>query len=375
MNNIINFDNAATTFPKPPEVRAAMMHALNKCGGNAGRGGHKLSIMTSEAVFDSRQTAADFFGAQPENVIFTLNCTHALNLAIQGIIPKGGHVIISSMEHNSVARVVYALRKQGVSASIADVSPDDSVTISNFKRLIKRNTAAIVCTAASNVTGQILPFREIGRLCSKNGICFILDGAQGCGILDIDLERDNINILCTAGHKGLYGPPGTGMLISDGKFTLRPLIQGGTGSSSMDLEQPDFLPDSLESGTLNTCGIIALKKGIDFVKKKTCREIYRHEDELCRLFISQLNGCDKVKIYRVQGVKYAPIVSFTIDGETPEETAERLSKYGFCLRAGLHCAPLAHKTMGTEEGTVRFAPSVFNNRAQVIRLCNIVKSL
>lgn len=374
MTMTVNFDNAATTFPKPASVRRALSEAISRYGGNAGRGGHRLTLATSEKVFDTRQTAADFFGAVPENVVFTLNCTHALNFAIQGIMKSGGHIIISSIEHNSVARPVYALSEKGnVFYSIAPVYDDDEQFLDGLKRLIRHDTKAIVCTIAGNVTGRILPFREIAEICKSRNICFIADGAQACGILDVKLS-DGINILCTSGHKGLYGPAGTGLLISDGEYEISPVIQGGTGSSSMNLIQPDFLPDSLESGTVNTTGIIALKSGIDFVRKMGTDKIYAHENRLCRKFISLLDP-ERVTVYRTEGLNYAPVVSFNINGMPPEEAAGLLSDRGYCLRAGLHCSPLAHKTLGTDEGTVRFAPSVFNNENQVYGLTKEIKKL
>lgn len=370
----INFDNAATTFPKPPAVRKALSDAVSQYGGNAGRGGHRLTAETSEKVFDTRQTAADFFGAEPENVVFTLNCTHALNFAIKGIMKNGGHIIISSIEHNSVARPVYALAKEHrASFSIAPVYDDDGQFLEGLKKLIRHDTKAIVCTAAGNVTGRVLPVREIAEICRSRGICFIADGAQACGILDIGM-KDGMNILCTSGHKGLYGPAGTGLLITDGSFEISPVIQGGTGSSSMNLIQPDFLPDSLESGTLNTSGIIALKYGIDFVREKGTDKIFAHETRLCSRFISLLDR-EKTVIYRKSNLKYAPVVSFNVRGIAPETAAELLSEKGYCLRAGLHCSPLAHKTLGTEEGTVRFAPSVFNSEKQVYGLAEEIKKM
>lgn len=370
----VNFDNAATTFPKPVSVAKALNEAIRKNGGNAGRGGHRLTMETSEKVFDTRLTAAEFFGGEAENTVFTLNCTHSLNLAIQGIMQSGGHIIISSMEHNSSARPVYAMAKRGICTfSIADVGKNDEEAIYNFKRLIRKNTKAIVCTAASNVTGRIMPYKEIAKLCAEKNICFIADMAQGAGILDAKLS-DGINIICTSGHKGLYGPTGTGLLISDGKFPIIPIMQGGTGSSSLDLNQPDFLPDSLESGTLNTVGIIALKSGIDFVREKGINNIYAHEKKLCDEFINSLKDTNII-IYRDEKLSYTPVVSFNIPDKTSEETAAILDKHGFCLRAGFHCSPLAHHSLGTTDGTVRFSPSVFNNRNQVNSLVKILRKL
>ena len=250
----VNFDNAATTYPKPPEVRQAVAEAVLKYG-NSGRGGHTIAARTSEMVYDARETAADFFGAKVENTIFTLNCTHALNLAIQGILQTGDHVIFSDLEHNSVYRPIMALAKsRKVAYRMVKIAADDDETMRRFRAAIRPNTRAVVCTIASNVTGQILPYRRIAQLCRENGLCFIADGAQACGILPLSLEADGMHILCTAGHKGLYGITGTGILMTDCQFPIRPLMQGGTGSASRSPEQPDFLPDRLECGTLNVIG-------------------------------------------------------------------------------------------------------------------------
>lgn len=372
---LINFDNAATTYPKPPEVKRAVMSAVEKYGGNAGRGGHELAMRTSQAVFEAREAAAEFFGAETENVVFTLNCTHALNMAIQGVLCGGGHLIISGMEHNSSARPAakLALEKK-ISLSIAEIYDDDDKTVRSFESLICRDTKAIVCTIASNVTGQILPYKRIAELCRKRNICFIADGAQACGILDIKMS-DGINILCTAGHKGLYGITGTGLLISDGKFKISPIIQGGTGSSSSSLKQPDFLPDSLESGTMNIIGAASLKAGIGFVTRLSTDKIYRHEERICRRFIMELRKNPDVIIYRSPSCRYVPIVSFNIREIPPEKAAKLLADKGFCLRAGFHCAALAHTNLGTENGTIRFAPSVFSREADAAALANTIKNI
>lgn len=361
---MINFDNSATTFPKPYPVRRAVNDALVRYGGNPGRSGHELSIKTAEAVYRARKTAADFFGAQTENVVFTSNCTHALNLAIKGVVNSGGHIIISNLEHNSVARPVYALSKRGCTFDIADATADDDTVAASFERLIRPDTKAIVCTLGSNVTGRITPYKKIGEICRRHNICFIADGAQACGVLDVKLS-DGINILCTAGHKSLYGPSGTGLLISDGRFPITPLMEGGTGSTSLELSQPDFLPDSLESGTVNIMGIIGLGAGIDFVSLKGTDRIFAHETELCSYFIEEISRFDRVRIYRGRG-SYLPIVSFNVEGMTSNELASELSRRGFALRGGLHCSGLAHKAIGTApEGTVRFSPSVFSSAQQV----------
>ncbi len=370
---LVNFDNAATTYPKPKEVRLAVNNAVEMLGGNAGRGGHQLAARTSAAVFSSRETIAEFFGAEAENVVFTLNCTAALNMAVKGIMHDGGHLIISGMEHNSVARPAAALAiEKKIMLSVADVYSNDEMTVDSFRNHIRPDTKAIVCTYASNVTGQLMPIKKIADLCKEKGICFIVDGAQVCGIIDVKLS-DGINILCTAGHKGLYGVTGTGLLITDGKYKIHPIIEGGTGSSSTGLKQPDFLPDSLESGTMNVLGAISLKSGIDFINRIGVERIRRHEERMCDIFINGLKNDKRIKIYRRNECEYVPIVSFNISGVPSEKTAQLLSEKGFCLRAGFHCAALAHSTLGTDNGTVRFAPSVFSREKDVIRLVKIIK--
>lgn len=371
---IINFDNSATTFPKPAYVRKAVASAMEKYG-SSGRGGHHIASETSAAVYSARETVADFFGAEPENVVFTLNCTHALNMAIQGVMSNGGHLIISGMEHNSSARPAAKLAQdKKISLSIAPIYPEDEKIIDSFRQLIKSDTKAIVCTIASNVTGQIMPYQEIAELCRKHNICFIADGAQACGIIDVKMS-DGINILCTAGHKGLYGITGTGLLVSDGKYKINPIMQGGTGNSSQSLAQPDLLPESLESGTIGVIGIMSVKAGIEFVRNIGVDRIFRHEDSICRKFISELQKNKNIIIYRNPSSEYVPIVSFNIDGMKSETTAQLLSNQGYCLRAGFHCSALAHSLLGTDTGTVRFSPSVFSREADAVRLAGAISRI
>ena len=373
MQKAVYFDNAATTWPKPPPVLNAMMQAVREAGGNPGRSGHPLSVRAGRAVYHARETAAALFGAKPENVVFTLNCTHALNLAIRGVLRPGDHVIISSMEHNSAARPVAAMAAERViSYSVAPVSADGSETLEAFRRLIRPQTRAVICTLVSNVTGQILPYREIAALCKAHGLIFIADGAQGCGILPVTVQ-DGIHLLCTAGHKGLYGIMGTGMLLTDGTVPLRPLMQGGTGSLSASLQMPEYLPDALEAGTVNVPGIAALDAGMQWIVRQGADRMLRHEAALCEQFIAGLNRISGAVVNRSPAAKYAPVVSFTLAQESPDATAARLSAAGFCLRAGLHCAPLAHETLGTAAGTVRFSPSVMNMPQEVSALLRVLR--
>lgn len=373
---LINFDNAATTFPKPSSVLEAMDVALRRYGGNPGRGGHRLSMETAEAVFRARERCGGFFGVKPENTVFTLNCTHALNQAMYGVMADPcndgqycGHMIISCLEHNSVSRPAFALEKKGCEVSVAKVYPDDLQTLSSFASLFRADTRLVACTMASNVTGQRLPVQAIGKLCRERGVCFICDGAQGCGVLPVNLNDQFIDVLCTAGHKGLYGPAGTGLLLSNGRYPMVPLMQGGTGTTSLEMEQPDFLPDGLESGTINTCGAIALGAGVDFVQKLGVNKIFAHETELCDLFLKGLKQISGAVVYRHPGASYAPIVSFNLSGYQPVELGELLAQKGFCMRGGIHCAGLTHRYLGTDpNGTLRFSPSIFNTHRQVWEL-------
>lgn len=379
---MIYFDGAATTYPKPSVVKKSVIYAVDRLGGNPGRSGHKLSLNASAAVYGVREKAAAMFGAEPENVVFTSNCTHSLNTAVKGyLMPflkdnKDVHVIISSMEHNSVLRPVHELSKHGLKYSIAQVYADDMETVESFDMLIRPTTKAIICTLGSNVTGRLMPYSRIGELCRRKGICFIGDGAQVCGVVPIDMKRDNINILCMPGHKGLYGISGTGLLITDGKYPVYHIMEGGTGSTSEDAEQTPFLPERLESGTVNTVGIVSVGAGIDFINSVGMDKIHSHENMLCEQFISKLKDAKGVKIYREERGTYLPIVLFNLDELTSEQTASILSDKGFALRGGLHCSPLAHKTTGTfPEGGVRFAPSCFNTAGQTDALVSAVRSI
>ncbi|MBR1423911.1 MAG: aminotransferase class V-fold PLP-dependent enzyme [Ruminococcus sp.] len=372
---MINFDNSATSFPKPLSVRRACAEALERYGGNPGRSGHKLSLRAAEKVYETRSLAARMFGAEPENTALTANCTYALNMAIKGIMQYGGHIIISPYEHNSVARPVHRLTETSrVNVSIGKVYDDDDETVKAFEELINEKTKCICVTAASNVTGRVLPLKKLGELCRKHGICFIVDGAQACGVQDIKLS-DGINLICTAGHKSLYGPSGTGLLITDGEFPLSTIIEGGTGATSAELIQTPTMPEKLESGTVNTVGIIGLGEGIKFVQRRGLDRIKQHEENLCKRFVSGVSGVRGIRFYEGD-VKKLPIVAFNIGDIPSEQVASALSEKGFALRGGLQCAPLAHKTIGTlAQGTVRFSPSVFNTEQQVDRLVSAVKGL
>lgn len=372
---MIYLDNAATTYPKPVSVLHTAEKALYDYGANPGRSGHRLSLETSKQVFSAREKCAEFFGGETENTVFTLNCTHAINFALKGVCLSKGHchVITSDLEHNSVIRPLHALYKQKrINYSIADSGDSDIQLLSSIESLIRRDTAVIVITAGCNVNGRITPLKDIAALCQKRNICLIADCAQAAGVIPLSLS-DGINIICAPGHKGLYGPMGTGVLVTDGKYPLSTLIEGGTGSASGEIDQPDFLPDGFESGTINTPGAIALGRGVDFVNGKGIDRIYSHEMSLCDLFIKRVSNVAKIKLYRCESAKSLPVVSFTAENESSSVTADMLSQNGFYLRGGLHCNFLAHKKQGTlETGTVRLAPSVFNTRSDIIKLTDLL---
>lgn len=376
---MVYLDNAATTYPKPQNVYRTWQSAMSVCGANPGRSGHEFSMKTAEAVYKSREICADFFGASPENTVFTLNCTHALNFAVKGIARRGCHFVVSDMEHNAAIRPVYSAAKAMDGAcTMFEVEFDTEQTVLNAERAITPHTAALVCTAASNVIGLRTPVNELADLCRKRGVCFILDAAQGAGTLP--LTSENADIICSAGHKGLYGPMGTGLMITNGKYPLSTIIEGGTGSASESIVQPDFTPDRFESGTINTAGVVALGAGVDFVTRKTPKAILEHELSLCELFCSAAERIDGIilhnRITPQNKNRYAPVVSFNFERYGSEEGARLLSEHGFYMRGGLHCAPLAHKKIGTiKGGTIRFSPSAFNNFREVERLIDVLRKI
>lgn len=377
---MIYFDNGATTFPKPKSVVNAVNFAMNNCA-NPGRSGHRLSIKSSEIIYDCRRNLAKLFDTdKTENVIFSNNCTTALNTVIKGTLKDGDHVIISSLEHNAVLRPVAALESSGVSYSIAEVvEGDNDKTLDNFRSLINAKTKMIICTHASNVFGVRLPIERIGAMCRIYGILFCVDAAQTAGVIPISLMNSDIDYLCAAGHKGLYGPMGTGVLIINSDITPGSLTQGGTGSFSSDIAQPETLPDKFESGTPNVSGIAGLNEGVKFVMNRGVSGIEAYESELANLLYSGLGNINNVILYTEQpkAGAYAPVISFNIEGKDCEETADLLNlRYNIAVRAGLHCAPLAHKSYGTlESGTVRAVVSVFNNRSQVNYFINAVNKI
>lgn len=378
---MIYLDNGATTFPKPYSVKNAVMKSIHCYGANPGRSGHKMSLKAAETVYSCRENASVLFKCKsPENVIIMPNCTTALNTVIKGILSPGDHAVISSLEHNAVVRPLEKLKEIGVEYSIAQCIPcDDEATIDNFRKSFKSNTRLVICTHASNVFGIKLPVERIAALCRINGILCCVDAAQTAGIEDIDLNDSCIDYLCTAGHKGLYGPMGTGLLVINSDIIPESLIQGGTGSLSSELTQPSILPDKFESGTPNLPCIAGLNEGIKFVIDKTTKRIREEESILINMLYNGLSKIHNVVLYAPPpDIKYfTPVLSFNIVGFSSEEISSILdSKYSIATRAGLHCAPLAHKQFGTEDiGTVRAVMSAFSTPLQVQLLLRAVKEI
>lgn len=376
---MIYLDNAATTFPKPSAVLRSMEKAVNFFGANPGRSGHFLSMFAAEEVFICRERAAKLFNASgPEYIIFTQNTTHALNIAIQGALKPGTHVVISDMEHNSVIRPLKYLERLGVYYDEATVDLyDNEKTVLSFKSRIKSDTRAIICTHASNVWGRVLPIREIGKLAKDNGLLFIVDGAQTAGSRDIDISLNHIDMLCLPGHKGLYGPQGTGMLVFGRDINIEPLTFGGTGTNSIEPIQPTNLPERFESGTLNTPGIVGLSEGINFVNYNTTQNIGKKETYITASLHKELSKIDNVKLYTNYNEElYGNVLSFNIEGKQSNEVANFLDDNNIFVRSGLHCSPAAHSKMGTlNQGAVRVSVGVFNSIADVERLLHIILKL
>ena len=369
---MIYLDNAATSWPKPPEVLKTMTDVLEHAGGNPGRSGHRLSIAAARVIHDTREEMARFFGiSDPLRTIFTSNATHAINLALRGILKPGDHIVTSSTEHNAVMRPLRNLEKQGIRLSIVPCAADGILDIKDLKKALDSATRLVVMTHASNVTGTLLPIAEIASLAHQAGALLLVDAAQTAGVLPIDIPAMGIDLLAFTGHKELQGPPGTGGLVIADNIDVsqvEPLIRGGTGSRSESEEQPDDLPDKFESGTANLAGIAGLGAGLKWIAARGIDEIRDHLKKLSQALIDGLSTLSEVKIYgTLEPERSVAIVSFTATGKLVSEIGFRLDEeYGILSRVGLHCAPAAHKTIGSfPEGTVRLAPGVFTTMSDI----------
>ena len=353
---MIYFDNAATGGFKPSAVKDSAINAIRFLNANPGRSGHRLSVTGAEIVFRTRREVAKFFGADEDHVIFTKNCTEALNIAILGTLKKGDHAITTAFEHNSVLRPLFHLEKQGV-ITLTIVDDKDCALEDAILNSVKENTRLVAVSHVSNVTGKIQDVKTIGKICKEKGIIFLSDSAQSAGHLPINLNSDNVDIITFAGHKGMCAIMGIGGLVFNNNVEIEPIIYGGTGTESYSTFQPRYYPEKLESGTLNLPAISSLYEGTVYIKNY--RELFAKTlYSLTEKCIDSLNKIDGVKVYSTPN--YSGIVAFLVKGKTSDEVADTLSlEYDIAVRGGLHCAPLMHKYLGTfDTGLVRvsFAP-------------------
>jgi cysteine desulfurase family protein len=378
---MIYLDNAATSWPKPEAVYQAMDSLMRNTGASPGRSGHLLSITAARIIYETREAVAQLFGVHdPAHIVFTSNATEALNLAIKGLLHIGDHAVTTSLEHNSVMRPLRALEKKGIEVSVVNCSANGSLDPGDIERAIRPYTKLIVLSHASNVVGTLLPVAEVGRIAREHEVPLLVDAAQSAGCYPIDFEAMKIDLLAFSGHKSLYGPQGTGALcIREGiESLLEPLKYGGTGSYSEYEHQPEFLPDKYESGTPNTVGLAGLGAGVRFVMQEGLSNIREKEERLTKLLMDGLTAIPGVDIYGNShpGDRVA-IVSFNISGLTPSEVALQLEEdFRIMCRPGLHCSPVAHKTLGTfPEGSVRLSLGYFNSVHDIERTLEAVRQI
>jgi len=369
---MIYFDNTATSFPKPPCVLEAMAKFMNEIGANPGRSGHRLAIESGRIVYSAREALAELFHiTDPPRIVFTANVTEALNLALNGLVKPGDHVITSSLEHNSMMRPLRCLEQQGIELTVVQCSPQGRLDPSNIESAIRPNTVMVALNHASNVIGTILPIAAVGQIARQHDLLLLVDAAQTAGVLSIDMERDGIDLLGFTGHKSLYGPMGTGGLIIGERVDIEkfePIKCGGTGSRSEQEQQPEFLPDKFESGTPNAVGLAGLNASVRWILEQGLDQIRSHEIRLTKRLLDGLSSIAGVTIYGEQDPeKQIATVSFNILGKQPSEIGLRLDEeFGILCRVGLHCSPASHKTIGTfSTGTVRFGLGFFNTEDEV----------
>jgi cysteine desulfurase family protein len=376
----IYLDNAATSFPKPKAVAQVMFDFMTENGCTSGRGAYEKAIEADKFVYQTRKAIAGLFHFNnPKKVIFTSNITESLNLAIQGILKEGDHVIVSSLEHNGVWRCIKTLeRDKGITLSKIPCSKDGYTKVDDLKNLIRKNTALVVMTHASNVLGTIQPIAGVGRICRKNNIPFLVDAAQTAGVLNIDIINNNIDLLAFTGHKSLLGPMGTGGLVLNWDGEIHPLKSGGTGGDSAYEYQPDYYPNRLETGTLNVPGIIGLHEAIKFIQQEGLDNIHKKETELIDYALNRLNEVDNITIYGPQdSSKIIGVIPFNLRNKSCEKVAYELDQnFGIMIRSGLHCAPSAHQLIGTEKtGTCRIGIGYFNKKNDIDHLVEALKTV
>ena len=375
---MIYLDSAATSYHKPDGVARAVAEAISHMG-NPGRGAHEASLDASRVVYGTREKMAELFGAEEASqIVFTANSTESLNIAIQGLLDPGDHVITTVMEHNSVLRPLYLCQQRGASLTILPFSAAGTVTPEAIEAVIRSNTRMIVCTHGSNLTGDLNDLEAIGRVCKKHHLLFVVDASQTAGVFPIQMDSMNIDVLCFTGHKSLMGPQGTGGMCVRKGVRIRPLLVGGSGIDSYSKIHPQVMPIALEAGTLNAHGIAGLSAALDFIKKVTPDVIRQREEELTRRFVSQIKSIPGVKLYgNYEQFPRAPILSLNILDYDSGEIADVLAQdYGIMTRAGAHCAPLMHEALGTKsQGAVRFSFSYFNTEEEIDQAAKAIREL
>ena len=367
---MIYLDNAATSFPKPSAVICEQERCMRDYCGNPGRGSHALALAAAEKIYECRTEIADFFGgAGAEQVVFTMNTTMALNMAIKGLLHRGDHVLISDMEHNAVFRPIYKLAREGVISydifptMTLDPSRSPEAICKGIEARIRPNTRMLVCAHASNICSAVLPLEEIGRLCRRFGIFFVVDAAQSAGHLPINVESMGISALCAPGHKGLLGPQGSGFLLWGKDVTADTLLEGGSGFNSLEGSMPDEAPERFEAGTLPTPAIAGLCEGIRTVRRIGMASIEHHKREINRHIAECLSKMPQIHVYAP--MHQGSILLFNAEGITADRMGQELNQRGFCVRSGYHCSALGHATLHTSPGgAVRVSPSLFNLHEQ-----------
>ncbi|MDO4316160.1 MAG: aminotransferase class V-fold PLP-dependent enzyme [Oscillospiraceae bacterium] len=372
---MIYFDSAATTFQKPRTVGAAMQEAMVSMS-SPGRGGHPAAMRAAETAFQCRSELAELFHLEnPEQVVFTSNATHGLNIAVKSLVPRGGRVVVSGYEHNAVTRPLTALGAR-IAVAEAPLFDPDAVAAA-FDRLVVPGTSAVVCNHVSNVFGFIQPVEEVAAICRARRVPFIVDASQSAGILPLDMERLGAAFIAMPGHKGLYGPQGTGVLLCGDGVNAKTLLEGGTGSLSIQQEMPDFLPDRLEAGTHNMPGINGLLAGVRYVRKRGLHSICDRERRLALLAAEGLRTVPGVRIFALPGLRdQAGVLSIVPEKKDVETVGDALAERGIAVRTGLHCAPLAHRSAGTlSTGTIRLSFSDFNTPEEVYRCLAVLRDI
>ncbi len=370
---MIYLDNAATSFPKPSCVSEEICRCIKKYCGNPGRSSHALSIKSAEKIYETRELLAEMFDAKAENVVFTYNTTYALNIAIKGYFKHSTHILISDLEHNSVLRPVNELSRQKICTyDIFSSSGSDEEILADIKKKCKLNTKMLVCTHASNICSRRLPIKKIGAFCKEREIFFIVDGAQSAGLYNISVKDMNIDALCIPAHKSLYGPQGVGAIIFGSDTVGRSVLEGGTGINSKELHMPDILPEAYEAGTLSTPLIAGLCEALKWLRAVEIDRIRLYEEELYSHIKEKLYSNDRIEVYADE-THAGNTLLFNVRDISSTDVAKELDKRGICTRSGLHCSPLAHKTLNVpNHGAVRIGIGVFNSKNELNTLYDAI---